>query len=93
MFGLSTQSTVFQREAADRLHLPFSLLTDEELAFAGALGLPTFEIEGMKLTKRLTPVIDEGCIEKAFYPVSPPDENAEEVIRWLRRQPFEFGSF
>ena len=88
MFGLSTQSTVYQCEAADRLQLPFDLLSDKELAFAGALGLPTFEVEGMKLTKRLTLVIDEGRIEKVFYPVFPPDENAEDVIRWLRRETF-----
>jgi peroxiredoxin len=85
VFGLSTQSTIYQREAADRLQLPFDLLSDEELAFAEALGLPTFEVEGMKLTKRLTLVIDDGQVEKVFYPVFPPDENAEEVIRWLRR--------
>jgi peroxiredoxin len=85
VFGLSTQSTEYQREAASRLHLPFELLSDEELAFAGALGLPTFEVEGMRLIKRLTLVIDDGRIEKVFYPVFPPNENAEEIVGWLRR--------
>ena len=86
VFGLSTQSTGYQREAADRLHLPFDLLSDEELAFARALELPTFEVEGMTLTKRLTLVIDDGRIEKVFYPVFPPGENAQVVIGWLRRE-------
>jgi peroxiredoxin len=86
VFGLSTQSTGYQREAADRLHLPFDLLSDEELAFARALGLPTFEVEGITLIKRLTLVIDDGQIEKIFYPVFPPGENAQVVIGWLRRE-------
>jgi peroxiredoxin len=84
VFGLSTQDTEYQREAAERLRLPYELLSDEELLFAGALGLPTFEVAGEVLLKRLTMIIDEGRIEKVFYPVFPPDENAEEVIRWLR---------
>jgi peroxiredoxin len=84
VFGLSTQSTGYQREAAERLYLPYELLSDEDLDFARTLGLPTFETEGMVLLKRLTMVIDEGRIEKVFYPVFPPDKNAEEVIGWLR---------
>ena len=83
VFGLSTQDTDYQSEAATRLHLPFALLSDAELAFAGALGMPTFEVEGMVLFKRLTLVIDEGWIEKVFYPVFPPDRSAEEVVEWL----------
>jgi peroxiredoxin len=85
VFGLSTQSTGYQREAAERLRLSFELLSDEKLAFARALKLPTFEVEGMVLIKRLTLVVDEGKIEKVFYPVFPPDENAKEVVAWLRR--------
>jgi peroxiredoxin len=84
VFGLSTQSTGYQREAAERLHLPYELLSDEDLDFARALGLPTFETEGMVLLKRLTMIIDDGRIEKVFYPVFPPDKNAEAVIGWLR---------
>jgi peroxiredoxin len=83
VFGLSTQDTEYQREAATRLHLPFALLSDSDLAFAGTLGLPTFEVDGMVLLKRLTLVIDEGWIEKVFYPVFPPDRSAEEVVEWL----------
>ena len=87
VFGLSTQSTGYQREAVERLHLPYELLSDEDLRFAGALALPTFEAGGMVLLRRLTMIIDEGHIEKVFYPVFPPGKNAEEVIGWLRRDP------
>jgi peroxiredoxin len=83
VFGASTQDTEYQREAATRLHLPFALLSDSDLALAGSLGLPTFEVDGMVLLKRLTLVIDEGWIEKVFYPVFPPDRSAEEVVEWL----------
>ena len=86
VFGLSTQSTGYQREAVRRLHLPFELLSDEDLAFAGALSLPTFEADGMILIKRLTLVLEDGRIEKVFYPVFPRGKNADEVLAWLRRQ-------
>jgi peroxiredoxin len=85
VFGLSAQSTGYQREAVERLHLPYELLSDEDLVFAEALSLPTFEAEGMVLLKRLTMVIDDGRIGKVFYPVFPPDKSAEEVIGWLRQ--------
>ena len=82
--GLSTQDTAYQREAATRLHLPFAILSDEKLALTKALKLPTFSAAGMTLLKRMALVIDDGTITKAFYPVFPPDKNAEEVIAWLR---------
>ena len=84
VFGLSTQNTDYQREAAQRLHLPFPILSDAALKFARALNLPTFSVSGMTLLKRMALVIDNGAITKAFYPVFPPDKNAEEVIAWLR---------
>jgi peroxiredoxin len=83
VFGLSTQDSAYQREAAERLHLPFLLLSDERLEFARALDLPTFEADGMTLIKRLTLVIEEGVISKVFYPVFPPGKNAEDVLDWL----------
>jgi peroxiredoxin len=83
VFGLSTQDTAYQREAAERLHLPFGLLSDEKLEFAQALGLPTFEAEGSTLVKRLTMIVTEGEVRKVFYPVFPPGKNAEDVIFWL----------
>ncbi|MCI0395137.1 MAG: peroxiredoxin [Chloroflexi bacterium] len=85
VFGLSTQDTDYQREAAQRLHLPFELLSDAGLAFTRALQLPTFEAAGMVLIKRLTLIIDDGQIVKVFYPVFPPDQNAAEVIEWLAK--------
>ena len=74
----------YQAEAASRLHLPFPILSDEHLALAGALRLPTFETSGMILLKRLTLVINDGVIEHVFYPVFPPDRNASDVLAWLR---------
>jgi peroxiredoxin len=84
LFGLSTQDSAYQREAAERLHLPFRLLSDEGLAFTKAAGLPTFETSGMVLLKRLTMIVDDGRITKVFYPVFPPDRSADEVLDWLR---------
>jgi peroxiredoxin len=84
VFGLSTQDPAYQREAVERLHLPFPLLSDEKLALTRALGLPTLEVAGLTLIRRLAMVIDDGSIAKAFYPVFPPDRNAAEVHAWLR---------
>jgi peroxiredoxin len=87
VFGLSAQSTEDQKEAAERLHLPFELLSDSELKFATALRLPTFPVASLTLLKRLTLVLRDGRIEKVFYPVFPPDKNAAEVIEWLSANP------
>jgi peroxiredoxin len=84
LYGLSTQDTAYQQEAATRLHLPFAILSDEKLALTRALKLPTFTAAGMTLLKRMALVIDDGVISKAFYPVFPPDKNAEQVIAWLQ---------
>ena len=83
LFGLSSQDTAYQREAANRLHLPFSILSDEHLRLTGAMRLPTFETSAMTLLKRLTLMINDGTIEHIFYPVFPPDRNASEVLAWL----------
>jgi peroxiredoxin len=87
IFGLSTQDTEYQREAVERLHLPFPLLSDSQLAFVRALRLPTFEVEGMVLIRRLTLIARDGLIEKVFYPVFPPDRNADDVVAWLAARP------
>jgi len=84
VFGLSTQDSDYQREAAERLHLPFPVLSDAELEFARSLHLPMFMAAGMTLTARMALVVEDGVIVKVFYPVFPPDKNAEEVIAWLR---------
>jgi len=85
LYGLSTQDTEYQREAATRLHLPFPILSDVKLALTKALNLPTFSTAGMTLLKRMALVIDDGTITKAFYPVFPPDKNAAEVIAWIQK--------
>jgi peroxiredoxin len=83
VFGLSTQDTAYQKETAERLHLPFPLLSDAALALVRALRLPTFEVDAMTLLKRVTLVIDSGRITHLFYPVFPPDQNAALVVEWL----------
>jgi peroxiredoxin len=85
VFGLSTQDTDYQREVVERLHLPFEILSDADLRFTTALKLPTFTVAGMTLFRRLTLVLRDGVVEHVFYPVFPPDANADEVLRWLSR--------
>jgi peroxiredoxin len=84
LYGLSTQDGDYQREVAQRLHLPFALLSDARLELQRALDLPTFEVDGMTLLKRLTLAVDDGAIIKVFCPVFPPDRSAADVIAWLR---------
>ena len=84
VFGLSTQTTDYQREMATRLHLPFPVLSDAKLALAHALKLPTMQVADMTLLKRMALIIDDAVISKVFYPVFPPDRNASDVLAWLR---------
>ena len=83
VFGLSTQSTDYQREMAGRLHLPFPVLSDAEFKLTRALQLPTMQVANMTLLKRLALIIDDGAISKVFYPVFPPDRNASDVLAWV----------
>ena len=85
VFGLSTQTTEYQQEAAERLHLPFPLLSDAKRELTDALRLPTFEVAGQMLLKRLAWIANNGQIKKVFYPVFPPDKNADEVLTWLQQ--------
>ena len=86
VLGLSAQTTAYQAEAADRLGLPYPLASDPLLAAAEALGLPTFEVEGVgRLYKRLTFIARAGAIEHVIYPVFPPGSDAGEVVEWLTR--------
>ncbi len=87
VFGMSAQSTEYQLEMATRLQLPFEILSDADLELSNALRLPTFEVEGTRLVKRLTLVIRDGRIEQVFYPVFPPNESAEQVLSWLKHHP------
>ncbi|WP_062016408.1 peroxiredoxin [Aureimonas sp. AU4] len=83
VFGISTQTTAYQREAAERLRLPFPLLSDAEGELADMLDLPTFEVDGDRLFKRLTMIARDGMIEGVLYPVFPPDRSAEDVVDWF----------
>lgn len=85
VFGISTQSSPYQQEAKQRLHLPFELLSDSSLQLEQALNLPTFTLEGKHLYKRLTMICSQGQIKKVFYPVFPPDQHIDEVLTWLHR--------
>jgi peroxiredoxin len=84
VFGLSTQSNDYQIEMASRLHLPFPVLSDEKLELTTALDLPTMEVAGLTMIKRLALILDEGRITHVFYPVFPPDRNAADVLAWLK---------
>ncbi|HEY1596545.1 MAG TPA: peroxiredoxin [Thermoleophilaceae bacterium] len=85
--GMSAQSLEDQHEFAERVHLPYAILSDPELELAAALRLPTFEVAGMKLYKRLTLIARAGRIAHVFYPVFPPDTHAAEVVAWLEANP------
>ncbi len=90
VFGLSTQPTDYQREMAQRLHLPFPVLSDAALMLTHAAKLPTMQIADTVLLRRMALIIDDGVISHVFYPVFPPDRNAGDVLQWLqhnRRRP------
>ena len=84
VFGLSTQSTHYQQELAERLQLPFAVLSDAELQFQKALQLPTFVMTEKTLIKRLTMVVNDGVIQQVHYPVFPSDADAAWVLRYLQ---------
>jgi peroxiredoxin len=83
IFGLSTQDTGYQREAVERLHLPYPILSDEDLELTRALDLPTFDVDGLTLIKRLTLIVRDGAIADVVYPVFPPDRGAELALERL----------
>jgi peroxiredoxin len=84
VFGMSTQTSDYQREMVERLHVPFEVLSDADLEMVHALRLPTFTFREMTLTKRVTMFLRDGVIEHVIYPVFPPDRSAEEAVRWLQ---------
>jgi peroxiredoxin len=84
VFGLSTQDTAYQQEVAERLHLPFPLLSDAALRLTTALRLPVMLVHGATLLKRMALIIDGGVVRHVIYPVFPPDRNAAEVLAWLK---------
>jgi peroxiredoxin len=86
VFGISPQSSKDQKEAKRRLALPFELLNDSTFVLCEMLRLPTFVYSGSRLIKRVTIVATDGLIRKVFYPVFPPNRNAEDVIEWLAKR-------
>jgi peroxiredoxin len=86
-FCLSTQSNAYQTEMASRLHLPFPVLSDAQLVLTQALHLPTMEVAGLTMIKRLALIVDDARITHVFYPVFPPDRNAGDVLAWLKKNP------
>jgi peroxiredoxin len=87
VYGLSAQDTPYQREFAERMSLPFAILSDLELRLGELLRLPTFEAGSQRLYARLTMVVLGGRVEHVFYPIFPPDQHAGEVLGWLRAHP------
>jgi peroxiredoxin len=84
VYGVSAQDTAYQQEMVARLHVPFAVLSDADLAWSTALRLPTFAMAGMTLIRRLTLICSAGRIRRVFYPVFPPDADAGRVIEWLQ---------
>jgi peroxiredoxin len=87
VFGLSTQTTAYQAEMSARLHLPFAVLSDQTMHFTDSLRLPTFVVDGMRLIKRLTIIAAGSRIAAVLYPIVRPEENAADVIAWLKAHP------
>jgi peroxiredoxin len=83
VLGLSAQPLADQIELTRRVGLPYPVLSDPGLELAEALRLPTFEVAGLRLYRRLTLIARHGDIVKVFYPVFPPDRNAADVVDWL----------
>lgn len=88
VFGLSSQETDYQQEVVDRLHLPFEMLSDPQLKLANGLRLPTFEAGGLRFYKRLTLIVRDRLIEHVFYPIFPPNKHADQVLSWLKTNPY-----
>lgn len=84
VYGLSSQDSAYQAELSQRLDLPFTILSDSRLRLADLMQLPTFEVNGKPLYKRLTVIVSGGRVEHVFYPIFPPDRHANEVLNWLR---------
>ncbi len=89
VFGLSTQDQIYQSELAERLHLPFPVLSDAGLEFSTAMRLPMMHVAGLALIKRMAIIIDNGRITHVLYPVFPPDQNASDVLAWLTQNPIK----
>ena len=88
ILGVSTNTTEHQREFRERNRVPFPLLSDSDLRLTRAMALPTFEfpVESggpCTLIRRMAIFADQDRIDKVFYPVFPPDQNARTVLGWI----------
>lgn len=88
VFGLATQSPDYLRAEVARIHLPYELLSDQQLLFKNALSLPAFDVKvaGMTVLKRVTLICRDDEVIHVLYPVFPPDKSAEQVIEWLKQE-------
>ncbi len=86
VYGLSSQTSEYQREMINRLHLPFEVLSDSEFQLNQLLKLPVFQTAGMTLYKRITLIIQDGVIEAVHYPVFPSDSDVVWVLEHLKRK-------
>jgi peroxiredoxin len=84
VIGLSVQNTAYQKEMAERLHLPFPVVSDIDYKFQKALKLPIFQVAGMTLLKRITLIVKNGIIESVHYPIFPSDSDPDWVIERLK---------
>ena len=83
--GMSTQSIPDIKEMTMRLHIPYDVVSDQELFFASAINLPTFSIDNKKFLKRVTLIVEKSIIKKVFYPIFPPNTHINEVLEWLKK--------
>lgn len=84
VYGLSAQSTGYQRELAYRLRLPYPLIPDPQLTLAAA-GVPTRTAGDLTLYERLTLVLADDVVEHVFHPIPDPAAHPLEVMRWLTK--------
>lgn len=84
VFGVSTQATEFQQELVQRIYLPYEIISDADFNLTNTLKLPTFIFNSIRLLKRAAWFCKDGKIKKVFYPVYPPDKNAETVLNWIK---------
>jgi peroxiredoxin len=71
---------------AERLHLPFPIVSDVNYQFQKALNMPTFVAAGVTLLKRVTLIANNGVIEAVHYPIFPSDSDPAWVINYFKQK-------
>lgn len=82
--GISSQSIYELEQLCSLRKLSQTLISDSKLEFQKKLNVPTFEVEGKTMYKRLTLIIKNSKIIKVFYPVFPPDKHIFKILEWLK---------